>query len=145
MTFRTGLLLSAAFAAGLAIGPGARLIDPSITAPGLDWPVAHARAQSGGNAETYRLLTLFGDVVERIRAEYVEPVNDRELIENAINGMLTGLDPHSSYMNAKSLPRHAGAARSGEFGGLGLEVQSENGLDQGGLARSTTRRRSAPG
>ncbi len=127
MTFRTGLLLSAAFAAGLAIGPGARLIDPNHPAIGLDWPVAHARAQGGGNAETYRLLTLFGDVVERIRAEYVEPVNDRELIENAINGMLTGLDPHSSYMNAKAF-RDMQVSTKGEFGGLGLEVQSENGL-----------------
>ncbi len=64
---------------------------------------------------------------ERIRAEYVEPVSDRDLIENAINGMLTGLDPHSSYMNAKSYKDMQVQTR-GEFGGLGLEVTQENGI-----------------
>jgi len=122
MTFRTGLLLGSAFAAGIVAGPMTGLLDRTV---GL--PIAHARAQSSGNAETYRMLTLFGDVVERIRNDYVEPVNDRELIENAINGMLTGLDPHSSYMNAKAYKDMQVTTR-GEFGGLGLEVQSENGL-----------------
>ena len=120
MKFRTGLLLGATFIAGVAAGPV--LMDK-----GMAWPIAYARAQDGSRAETYRMLTLFGDVVERIRAEYVEPVNDRELIENAINGMLTGLDPHSSYMNAKSF-RDMQVQTKGEFGGLGLEVQSENGI-----------------
>ncbi len=120
MKTRSGLLLGAAFAAGVIAGPVTGLLDPQ-------WPIAHARAQDTNRAETYRLLTLFGDVFERIRAEYVEPVNDRELIENAINGMLTGLDPHSSYMNAKSFKDMQVQTR-GEFGGLGLEVQSENGL-----------------
>ena len=55
---------------------------------------------------------------ERVRAEYVEPVNDRDLIENAINGMLTGLDPHSNYMNAKAF-RDMQVQTRGEFGGLG--------------------------
>ena len=64
---------------------------------------------------------------ERVRAEYVEPVNDRELIENAINGMLTGLDPHSNYMNAKAF-RDMQVQTRGEFGGLGIEVTQENGL-----------------
>jgi carboxyl-terminal processing protease len=73
------------------------------------------------------MLQLFGDVFDRIRAEYVEPVNDRDLIENAINGMLTGLDPHSSYMNAKSF-RDMQVQTHGEFGGLGLEVTQENGI-----------------
>ena len=86
-----------------------------------------AAAQEGNRAETYRLLTLFGDVFERVRAEYVDPINDRELIENAINGMLTGLDPHSSYMNAKAF-RDMQVQTRGEFGGLGLEVTAENGL-----------------
>ncbi|MBV8915802.1 MAG: S41 family peptidase, partial [Acetobacteraceae bacterium] len=94
---------------------------------GIPLPVSYARAQEGNRAETYRLLTLFGDVFERIRAEYVDPTNDRELIENAINGMLTGLDPHSSYMNAKQF-RDMQVQTRGEFGGLGLEVTSENGL-----------------
>ncbi|MCK8786517.1 S41 family peptidase [Roseomonas sp. NAR14] len=87
---------------------------------------AWAQETSGGRAETYRLLNLFGDVFERIRAEYVEPVNDRDAIENAISGMLTGLDPHSSYMNARSF-RDMQVQTRGEFGGLGIEVTQENG------------------
>ena len=124
MKLRTGLLVGAAFAAGIAAGPATGYLDQVF---GTGWPIAHARAQDSNRAETYRLLTLFGDVFERIRAEYVEPVNDRELIENAINGMLTGLDPHSSYMNAKSF-RDMQVQTRGEFGGLGLEVTSENGI-----------------
>ena len=124
MKLRSGLLLGTAFLAGIALGPASGLLDGKL---GLSWPIAHARAQDNNRAETYRLLTLFGDVFERVRAEYVEPVNDRELIENAINGMLTGLDPHSSYMNAKSF-RDMQVQTRGEFGGLGLEVQSENGI-----------------
>jgi carboxyl-terminal processing protease len=126
MKIRNGLLLGAAFAAGLVAGPGATELERHLGISPI--PVSSAFAQDTNNrAETYRLLTLFGDVFERIRAEYVEPVNDRELIENAINGMLTGLDPHSSYMNAKQF-RDMQVQTRGEFGGLGLEVQSENGL-----------------
>ncbi len=124
MKIRTGLLLGAAFTAGLVAGPGSNVLQREF---GVPWPVAHAQAQENNRAETYRLLTLFGDVFERIRAEYVEPVNDRELIENAINGMLTGLDPHSSYMNAKAF-RDMQVQTRGEFGGLGLEVTADNGL-----------------
>ena len=124
MKLRTGLLVGAAFAAGIVAGPASGYLDGLF---GTGWPIAHASAQDSNRAETYRLLTLFGDVFERIRAEYVEPVNDRELIENAINGMLTGLDPHSSYMNAKSF-RDMQVQTRGEFGGLGLEVTSENGI-----------------
>ena len=124
MKLRTGLLLGAAFAAGIAAGPVSHWVAPRIGAT----LVTAARAQnSNGNAETYRLLTLFGDVFDRVRAEYVEPVNDRELIENAINGMLTGLDPHSNYMNAKAF-RDMQVQTHGEFGGLGLEVTQENGF-----------------
>jgi len=122
MNTRTGLLLGAAFAAGIVAGPVTGLLGQ-----GVGWPAAIAAGQDGNRAETYRLLTLFGDVFERVRAEYVEPTNDRELIENAINGMLTGLDPHSSYMNAKSFKDMQVQTR-GKFGGLGLEVSSENGL-----------------
>ena len=74
-----------------------------------------------------RLLTLFGDVFERVRAEYVDPVTDKDLVENAINGMLTGLDPHSSYMNAKQF-RDMQVQTKGEFGGLGIEVTQDNGF-----------------
>ncbi|MEA4837961.1 MAG: S41 family peptidase [Rhodospirillaceae bacterium] len=88
-------------------------------------------AESGGqtppiNADTYRLLTLFGDVFEKTRSEYVEPVGDTELIEAALNGMLTSLDPHSGYLNAKSF-RDMQVQTKGEFGGLGIEVTMENG------------------
>ena len=123
MNIRSGLLLGAVFTAGVVAGPGVSFFEKGPAA----WAVSQARAEDSNRAETYRLLTLFGDVFERIRAEYVEPVNDRELIENAINGMLTGLDPHSSYMNAKAF-RDMQVQTRGEFGGLGLEVTADNGL-----------------
>ena len=75
-------------------------------------------------ADTYRQLNLFGDVFERVRADYVERPDDGKLIETAINGMLAGLDPHSSYMDAKSF-RDMQVQTRGEFGGLGIE---EDGL-----------------
>ena len=84
---------------------------------------------SAANAEenTYRQLNLFGDVFERVRAEYVEKPDDSKLIEDAINGMLSGLDPHSSYMDPKSF-RDMQVQTRGEFGGLGIEVTMEGGL-----------------
>ena len=78
-------------------------------------------------SETYRQLRLFGDVFERVRADYVEEVSDEELIESAIQGMLSSLDPHSSYLNADSF-RDMRVQTKGEFGGLGIEVTMENGL-----------------
>ena len=123
MKLRTGLLLGVAFGAGVAAGPMSGFLGDQIGSRFL--PAAFA--QDAGRAETYRLLTLFGDVFERVRAEYVEPVNDRDLIENAINGMLTGLDPHSNYMNAKSY-RDMQVQTRGEFGGLGIEVTQDNGF-----------------
>jgi carboxyl-terminal processing protease len=78
-------------------------------------------------ADTYRQLNLFGDVFERVRADYVEKPDDRKLVESAINGMLSGLDPHSSYMDAKSF-RDMQVQTRGEFGGLGIEVTMEEGL-----------------
>ena len=77
--------------------------------------------------DTYRQLKLFGDVFERVRADYVEEVTDQELIEAAIRGMLTDLDPHSSYLNSESFKDMQVQTR-GEFGGLGIEVTMENGL-----------------
>ncbi len=76
--------------------------------------------------ETYRLLALFGDVFERVRAEYVEPPSEEEMIEAAITGMLTSLDPHSSFLNAKSFKEMQVNTR-GEFGGLGIQVTMEAG------------------
>ena len=83
--------------------------------------------QTNNSSETYRQLDLFGDVFERVRADYVEKVGDEELIEAAINGMLTSLDPHSSYMSPKSFKDMQVQTR-GEFGGLGIEVTMENGF-----------------
>ena len=80
-----------------------------------------------GRSETYRQLKLFGDVFERVRADYVEEVTDQEMIEAAIQGMLSALDPHSSYLNANSF-RDMRVQTKGEFGGLGIEVTMENGL-----------------
>ena len=77
-------------------------------------------------SSVYEQLDLFGDIFERIRTDYVQDVNDKDLIEAAINGMLTSLDPHSSYLSADD----ANAMRvstSGEFGGLGIEVTQEEG------------------
>jgi len=79
------------------------------------------------NSETYRQLDLFGEVFERVRSDYVENVSDQQLIEAAINGMLTALDPHSSYMNAKSFSDMQVQVQ-GQFGGLGIEVTMENGF-----------------
>src|SRR4029078_7729175 len=78
-------------------------------------------------ADTYRQLHLFGDVFERVRADYVEKPDDSKLIESAINGMLSGLDPHSSYMEPKAF-RDMQVQTRGEFGGLGIEVTMEDGL-----------------
>ena len=79
------------------------------------------------SAETYRQLSLFGDVFEKVRTDYVEKPEEGKLIESAINGMLTSLDPHSSFMDAKSF-RDMQVQTRGEFGGLGIEVTMEEGL-----------------
>jgi len=79
------------------------------------------------NINTYRLLNLFGDVFERVRTSYVTEVSDEDLIEAAITGMLTSLDPHSSYLNAKNFKDMRVQTR-GKFGGLGIEVTMEGGL-----------------
>jgi len=76
---------------------------------------------------TYEQLALFGDIFERIRSQYVEPVDEAKLIESAINGMLTSLDPHSSYMPPRAFDSMQVQTR-GEFGGLGIEVTQEKGF-----------------
>jgi carboxyl-terminal processing protease len=112
--FRTGLLIGGAFVAGVMFGPAAGVLG-------------HAFAQDTSYADDYRLLTLFGEVFEKVRAEYVDPPVDKDLVENAINGMLTGLDAHSSYMNAKAF-QDMQVQTKGEFGGLGIEVTQDNGF-----------------
>ncbi len=88
--------------------------------------VASSDAQED-SADTYRQLNLFGDVFERVRADYVEEVTDEELVKSAINGMLQALDPHSSYLDAKNF-KEMTVQTKGEFGGLGIEVTLENGF-----------------
>ena len=78
------------------------------------------------NSSVYEQLDLFGDVFERIRSQYVEAPDSQKLIEAAINGMLTSLDPHSSYMNAKDFADMQ-VQTKGEFGGLGIEVTQQIG------------------
>ncbi|HEX2114504.1 MAG TPA: S41 family peptidase, partial [Alphaproteobacteria bacterium] len=90
-------------------------------------PLTVAAQQANNTSDTYRQLNLFGEVFERVRSDYVEETQDRKLIEDAINGMLTALDPHSSYMNARTY-RDMQVQTRGEFGGLGIEVTMENGL-----------------
>ncbi len=85
-------------------------------------PAAYAAA-----ADTYRQLNLFGDVFDKIRNDYVEKPDESKLIEAAINGMLSSLDPHSSYMDAKAF-KDMQVQTKGEFGGLGIEVTEEDGL-----------------
>src|SRR5213596_1981561 len=105
----------------------------AVTGAALTLFVTQPRAVLMGSSaraatsDTYRQLNLFGDVFERVRSDYVEKPDDSKLVESAISGMLTGLDPHSSYMDAKSF-RDMQVQTRGEFGGLGIEVTMEDGL-----------------
>jgi len=107
----SAISIAIGFAAGIA-----------VTIPKL-FPAEAA----SGSQDTYRQLNLFGEVFERVRADYVEQPSDVDLIDSAISGMLTSLDPHSSYMNPKSFSDMRVQTR-GEFGGLGIQVTMENGL-----------------
>src|SRR6516165_4888633 len=89
--------------------------------------LGRTQSASAPNAEIYRQLNLFGQVLERVRSDYVKKPDDAKLIEGAINGMLTALDPHSSYLNRKNF-RDMQVQIGGEFGGLGLELTMEKGL-----------------
>src|SRR6186997_342956 len=109
------ILLSAATGAALTL---------FVTQPRSVLMGSSARAAT---SDTYRQLNLFGDVFERVRSDYVEKPDDSKLVESAISGMLAGLDPHSSYMDAKSF-RDMQVQTRGEFGGLGIEVTMEDGL-----------------
>ncbi|TXL72106.1 S41 family peptidase [Vineibacter terrae] len=101
-----------------------------VAAPAIAWAQDKAPDKDKpktDKSELYQQLNLFGDVLERIRNDYVEPPKETDLIEAAINGMLASLDPHSSYMNPKQF-RDMQVQTRGEFGGLGIEVTMENGL-----------------
>jgi carboxyl-terminal processing protease len=116
MMRKTSLIFLGAIAGAgltlLATQPHAVFVGPSAKA---------------ASSDTYGQLNLFGDVFERVRADYVEKPDDSKLVETAINGMLAGLDPHSSYMDPSSF-RDIQVQTRGEFGGLGIEVTMEDGL-----------------
>lgn len=96
-----------------------------VTGPqGSQWVAA---AKAAANGDTYSQLNLFGEVFERVKTDYVEKPDDAKLVEGAINGMITSLDPHSRYMN-DSAWREMQETTHGEFGGLGIEVTMEDGL-----------------
>ncbi|WP_374366944.1 S41 family peptidase [Dongia sp.] len=118
---RHTLFAATALAAGMVIGAVA--FHPGFVAA----QTASETGKDKAPVNTYEQLNLFGEVFERVRASYVEETEDDKLIEAAINGMLTSLDPHSSYMNADSYQDMQVQTR-GEFGGLGIEVTMENGL-----------------
>jgi carboxyl-terminal processing protease len=86
-----------------------------------------AAPNASNSSETYKELNLFGEVFEHVRADYAGKVDDDQLVESAINGMLTSLDPHSNYLNTKNFDDMKVQTR-GEFGGLGIEVSMENGI-----------------
>src|SRR5919201_2926481 len=108
------ILLSAATGAAVTL---------MITQPRAVLMGSTARAAT---SDTYKQLNLFGDVFERVRSDYVEQPDDGKLVEAAVNGMLASLDPHSSYMDAKSFTDMQVQTR-GAFGGLGIEVMQEDG------------------
>ncbi|MDB5476342.1 MAG: carboxyl-terminal protease [Phenylobacterium sp.] len=88
---------------------------------------SHALASAEPRAKTYRMLGLFGDVLDTVEHQYVTEVDDTKLIQSAIDGMLTSLDPHSGYLDAENFQEMRDQTR-GEYGGLGLEVSSEDGV-----------------
>lgn len=114
MKLRSGLMLSGIFVAGLTIGSVAQ-------------PLTRALGDTPPSDNTYQQLSLFGDILTEVKQNYViDPPSDK-LIYNAVNGMLAGLDPHSSYMNAQQYADMQ-VQTSGQFGGLGLEVTQADGL-----------------
>jgi len=87
--------------------------------------IAKEQKKTEDDISTYELLNIFGEVMERTKNSYVEDVSDKKLIESAINGMLTSLDPHSSYLDAQDF-KYMNEQTSGKFGGLGIEITMEN-------------------
>jgi carboxyl-terminal processing protease len=121
---RTIVMLGTAFIAGVATGPVTALI---AMYGGIAFGAQTASDEISDRTDTYWSLALFGDVFERVRLDYVDLVSDKSLIEDALDGMLTGLDPHSGYMNAEEF-QEMQAEDAGEFGGVGIEVTLDNGF-----------------
>ncbi len=115
MSHRFGTSL--ALAAGILIGVGITLADG----------VFANKDATEGEALPLKDLQVFVEILNRIKSDYVEPINDKDLLEHAVRGMLTGLDPHSAYLNADEF-KEMNISTSGKFGGLGIEVQMQNGF-----------------
>ncbi len=115
---------NALFFLGAASGICLTLLVTGAGPQGAQWVAA---AKAAASTDTYAQLNLFGEVFERIKADYVEKPDDSKLVEGAINGMVTSLDPHSRYMNDKAW-RDMQETTQGEFGGLGIEGTMEDGL-----------------
>src|SRR5258708_25825312 len=115
---------NALFFLGAASGICLTLLVTGAGPQGAQWVAA---AKAAASTDTYAQLNLFGEVFERIKADYVEKPDDSKLVEGAINGMVTSLDPHSRYMNDKAW-RDMQETTQGEFGGMGMEVTMEDGL-----------------
>ena len=109
---------------GFAAGVGGGLGGPTLA---RQFGIPPAEAQANDQQQAHGLLTLFATVLDRVRADYVEPVSARTLIDNALNGMLTGLDPHSAYMTEQQWADMK-TETTGQFGGIGLEVTDHGGL-----------------
>lgn len=118
MNTRTGLVGRIVCAAALAAGLG-------LSAK----PALPAEPAAGGEAKALPVdqLKAFGEVFDLVKEQYIQPVDDRELLEDAIRGMVSGLDPHSAYLTAEE-HRALQEGASGEFGGLGIEITAEDGL-----------------
>jgi carboxyl-terminal processing protease len=110
------LLVGTGFAVGFVAAPLTRHVG-----------ILQAEAQGVGSGDTDQLLGFFADVFRRVRADYVDPVSSRTLVTNALNGMLTGLDPHSAYMTEQQW-HDMQTETVGRFGGIGLEVTDNAGL-----------------
>jgi carboxyl-terminal processing protease len=108
----------------VGVAAGACLTVLAVQPRGL---LIGAPANAAGSTDIYSQLNLFGDVLERVKSDYVEKPDDTKLVEGAINGMMGSLDPHSRYMNEKAW-RDMQESTHGEFGGLGLEVTMEDGI-----------------
>jgi carboxyl-terminal processing protease len=106
---------------GIAIGAGCATLGQQARS------LLSAPAFAAAASDTYRHLSLFGDVFDKVRADYVEKPDEQKLVESAINGMLSGLDPHSSYLDAKGF-KDMRTQTEGKFGGLGIEVTQEDGF-----------------
>ena len=111
--FLLGTVTGACLTLAVTLPQGAHLVEAAMAAAGAD--------------NIYSQLNLFGDVFERIKSDYVEKPDDAKLVEGAINGMISSLDPHSRYMNAKGWSDMQETTH-GEFGGLGIEVTMEDGF-----------------